>query len=323
MMVMILSKHMADRTCQRCLKIFDAPCRLKSHQTRKNPCKAPASAEEPDPVDEVESEPASSFSCEKCDKTFTTQQSLYRHKRTVCRHKSPAIPKTMEDMCEEINQMKNELNALKAQESATSLVVNNSNVDNSTTINGDVVNNSINISVAPWVPGKTVTLSDADFVKAFGEPLPAEWLLQMVQEQTDSERGPPFVAAALIALVRQGHEDVEKQNIYLNPRRSDQAIVRNADGTTKCVAVDEATRTMYSDVAKRANDIGLLKVPSSVDMKMKETLAVMNMMFWDDPDGYVKRTSSSMNAHLQNMKVAHLARASQPQILPPPAPQPQ
>jgi hypothetical protein len=275
---------------------------------RKNLCK-PLSAAEAEATD-------ADVACEKCGKVFSSAKTLGHHLRTVCRHKSATAQNDVALLQQELAEMKCALSELKRQETVHSTVVNN----NSTTINGDVdnsVNFNINV-VVPWIPGKTVTLNDGDFVEAFGEHVPSEWLQQTVQEQTDGELGPPFVTASLVALIRQGHKNPECQNIHLNPRRADQAMVFGPDGLWKCVTKNEAIRILLNDVAKRANDIGLLKVQSSLDMKMKETLAAMYMMYGDDPEGYVKRANSSMDAHLQNLNVLWRNREARLQIAGPP-----
>jgi hypothetical protein len=81
------SVAMADRTCQRCLKVFDAPCRLKQHSERARPCKEPIPEKEVQPAVQVENNGA--FHCDRCDKRYSSIQSLQRHRRTVCRFKPP------------------------------------------------------------------------------------------------------------------------------------------------------------------------------------------------------------------------------------------
>lgn len=68
---------MADRTCQRCCKVFPYPSRLAKHLNNKYPCKEAASA------NALVSAPPI-HGCPRCGKQFTSVQSVYRHRREVC-----------------------------------------------------------------------------------------------------------------------------------------------------------------------------------------------------------------------------------------------
>ena len=106
---------MTDRTCERCNKVFDLPCRLKIHQKRKVPCDLI--------ILEKTTEIKKDFKCKHCLRTFTTETSMYRHIRKTCKmvnmdsqHKDILIIKVVEKLNNTVNELlKSSANALKKE----------------------------------------------------------------------------------------------------------------------------------------------------------------------------------------------------------------
>ena len=69
---------MGDRTCEKCNKVFDLPCRLKLHQSRKTPCSLIVS----NGTNNVDTK---IFKCKHCLRIFTTNSAMYRHIQKNCK----------------------------------------------------------------------------------------------------------------------------------------------------------------------------------------------------------------------------------------------
>jgi hypothetical protein len=82
---------MVDRTCQKCNKVFDLPCRLKSHQKRKIPCDLIVLNNTNIILNAIKKD----FKCKHCLRTFSTETSMYRHIRKTC--KMVNIPNATKD----------------------------------------------------------------------------------------------------------------------------------------------------------------------------------------------------------------------------------
>ena len=67
---------MVDRTCQKCNKVFDLPCRLKLHQSRKTSCLL---------ITLNENINNKQFKCKHCFRIFTTNSAMYRHIQKNCK----------------------------------------------------------------------------------------------------------------------------------------------------------------------------------------------------------------------------------------------
>lgn len=75
---------MADRTCAQCGKVFDLPCRLKTHQNRKTPC-APILELGDLPIETLEDPDLGKKKCRFCGRVFASYDSMRRHVRTACK----------------------------------------------------------------------------------------------------------------------------------------------------------------------------------------------------------------------------------------------
>ena len=65
---------MTDRTCEKCNKVFDLPCRLKIHQSRKTSCGL---------LNEIIDN--KKIKCKHCLRLFTTNSAMYRHIQKNCK----------------------------------------------------------------------------------------------------------------------------------------------------------------------------------------------------------------------------------------------
>ena len=75
---------MADRTCTRCGKVFDLPCRLRNHEKRKTPC-SPILDEGDLPPGALEDPKIDRKKCRFCGRVFASYDSMRRHVRNNCK----------------------------------------------------------------------------------------------------------------------------------------------------------------------------------------------------------------------------------------------
>jgi hypothetical protein len=278
---------MADRTCTRCQKVFSAPCRLKSHLARKIPCA---------PVEVVVAAAPADLHCDTCGKTFTRTTNLYRHRREICVGPDPV-----------------------ATEGAVNVNGNGNTINMGTNIaKADVlIDNRVNINVAPWDSENYIRLSLEDVQAALAH---SEWVRRTSAEQTDVDTNSPGAASALMALVEKGHSDPRNQNVYLSPTRADQAMVMKSDGLHR-IPLDEATRLLFDRVAKGAFDLASSKRGlAEMALKMLDSVGILFMEYGCRPEHYVDTMRRSMAAHLENQRKLPVNRAIDPAFLPVEAP---
>ena len=100
---------MTDRTCEKCNKVFDLPCRLKLHQSRKSSCALVV----------FQTTDNQKFKCKHCFRFFTTNSAMYRHIQKNCKmvnitneHKNNLLLNTVQ---KQVIQLTNTVNELKKE----------------------------------------------------------------------------------------------------------------------------------------------------------------------------------------------------------------
>ena len=184
--------------CTLCGTVFGRAWLLKQHSLRKTPCVIIGF--QPDRL-----------TCSGCGRKFSRIDSLTRH-RTKC--KQPLI-KTAEIV--EIAKLRADVEELRkivelAKPQQLTNVTNNVN---------NTVNNTINnVTIAPW--GSPLALTDADVEAALAQ-IPG----------LAGTPAMPEVVAALMELVKRAHLPDAARNVYLNPKRGDQALARQSPARSR------------------------------------------------------------------------------------------
>lgn len=224
---------------------------------------------------------------------------MLRHRRTNCK----ATGRTVTAQTAAMAALKQQLEELTE---LTKRLEQQMQQSSSVTTQTNTVNNFIHISIHPWDCGQRIHLDESDFLAAFAERLPEEWLRQSIADQTNAETGPPYVAALLMALLKRSHADPARRNILLNPKRADQALVLMGSGKWKAESLVEASRAMLDGVAEQAKATALAPprpgVESKLTNELKSALSLASMLYADSPESYVARTKPSIVAHLENMR---------------------
>ena len=121
----------------------------------------------------------------------------------------------------------------------------------------------------------------------------------------DTKTAPPYVLEVLMELVKRSHADPEARNVYLNPRRADQALVSMEGGKWAVISLAEVTRHLFDGVVKRINVVILTdEALRNLPFEAQNALAIANMMYQDDREDYIKMAKGPMAAHLTNMAPA-------------------
>lgn len=312
-----------DRTCSKCGKKFEHPCRLKAHLLRKTPC------------ERIVQNIVGGFKphrCPACNREFTTKEAKYRHKRETCKANGTDDASKLRN---DLNLLENKVALLLRQQPQTTnnivvagpVVTNNSNVDNSRKVlTNNVLNNSNSLSISqqaeritnytpaqippPGWPAKW-PMPSVD-PRPFFAPSCAVELSELRQaaarldaaDTAACHKGEPrAVSALLMEVLRQLHEDPEQRNIYLNPDRGDQALVF-VPRKWSLKPLEEATHHIFKQVVKELADL-----PMQGNPKEQDLAAGVKNGFEKKPQAVVQTSNSAMTAHLKNME--SLLRAKQ------------
>lgn len=176
--------------------------------------------------------------------------------------------------------------------------VNTSVVNNTT----QITQNITQIQINPWDGDKRFRVSGAQIMAALKDnALLREFASWPVHELTDPEKAPPYIVELFMDLVRRGHADPASRNVYLNPRRADQALVHMKSGQWEVLPLAEATRLMFDGVAQSIHKtIMSLEERTQLPPEAQNALSLAEMMYQDEPVEYAKRAKSPMTAHLTN-----------------------
>ena len=104
-------------------------------------------------------------------------------------------------------------------------------------------------------------------------------------------------------LVKRGHSDPAARNVYLNPRRADQALVHMKSGKWEVLPLTEATRLIFDGVAQTIHRVTLsYEERKQLPLEAQNTLSLAGLLYEDEPEKYVKRAKDPMSAHLTNLR---------------------
>jgi hypothetical protein len=317
--------------CEKCGAAFPKTQGLQKHMARKRPCVLILERE-----DLPEDKRNNPHRCRFCGRVYSRTDSLTRHLKT-CR--IATSEEGMEHLMEhtlqkQLTAQQKQLEAQSVQiaeltallkeqlglgefgrpaemKIGTAAQVNMGSVTNNT---GNVTNVQVNIMrpAVPWDGGKRIDVSVAHIAAAFAENARLKEYTHLEEHQlTDPGIAPPYVTELLMDLTKRAHADPATRNVYLNPRRADQALVHMTSGKWEVLPLTDATRLIFDGVAK-----AMVRVTMSneerrrLPLEAQNALAMAGLLYDDEPDEYAKRAKAPMTAHLTNCRVTAPALCS-------------
>jgi len=269
--------------CQICHKKFRDAYNLKRHQARGVSCKKTTTSLE-----------KSDTRCEKCGKEFTTKQSMLRHTRHYCKQS------------EDGSALSTKVNALQAQMSELSDILKRQQVvETKTTAITNTINNqttNVSIIIHPWDGEHCINVDAGHIAAAFTENARLREYSQMGDfKMANPATAPPYVTELLMDLVKRAHSEPSGRNVYLNPKRADQALALKKDGRWEVIPLQEATRTLFDDVVSWTSLATLSHATAKLlPMEALSALSLAGLHYSYEPDEYAKRAKIPMSAHLSN-----------------------
>jgi hypothetical protein len=209
--------------------------------------------------------------CVYCFKSYTRADSLTRHKKVCAEVRTAALTA-------QLAAVQTRLDIIEHRTTAGPITVTN-NIANATVNN--VTNVVNNVTIAPW--GAPLQLTDAD-VEAALASIPG----------VAGTPAMPEVVAALMELVKRAHMPEAARNVYLNPKRGDQALARTAAGGWAAMPLTEATTVLFDGASAR------IAVPTA-RRRVNALQASVPVQYRADKALAVQLGLRPMEAHLANM----------------------
>ena len=285
--------------CRRCDKSFCDNANLRRHEARKTPCQPIVDR----PVNVIKN------TCRYCGRVFSSQSAMYRHIRQSC--KIANSDEGMEKLLDHTLQRQN-AELLARVDKLTSMVEkmvmgpptiqHAEQVNNAQQVNNAVTNNTV-VHIHPWDGDRRIGVELTHILAAFTDNAKLREYSRMGDhELTDPTIAPPYVTELLMDLTRRAHADPASRNIYLNPRRADQALVHKKNGTWAVLPLTEATRLIFDGVAATIHHTTMtLAERRQLPMEAQNALSMAGLLYDDEPEEYVKRAKAPMSAHLVNI----------------------
>ena len=166
--------------------------------------------------------------------------------------------------------------------------------------NGAVTTTVVNIH--PWDGDRRIGVELAHILAAFTDNAKLREYARMGDhELTDPAIAPPYVTELLMDLTRRAHADPAARNVYLNPRRADQALVHKKSGTWEVLPLAEATRLIFDGVAATIHHTTMTAAERrQLPLEAQNALSMAGLLYDDEPEEYVRRAKAPMAAHLVN-----------------------
>ena len=167
--------------------------------------------------------------------------------------------------------------------------------------NGAVTNNTV-VHIHPWDGDRRIGVELAHILAAFADNAKLrEYARLGDHELTDPAIAPPYVTELLMDLTKRAHADPAARNIYLNPRRADQALVHKKSGTWEVLPLAEATRQIFDGVAATIHHTTMTSAERrQLPLEAQNALSMAGLLYDDEPEEYVRRAKAPMAAHLVN-----------------------
>jgi hypothetical protein len=308
--------------CEKCGKAFKDAAHLRRHAGRKTQC-APF----------IEGDKTST-TCRYCGRTFASRPSMNRHVRQYCKiaNSAEGMEKLMEHTIKQqldaqaaktdaqtakvdaLQTQVAELTALLREQLGAGPAPSTAQAGASQTVNiGSVANTTMTTNIAqvnqqiiirPWdgAPADRIHVPPGLIAAAFAEnPRLKEYCRLGDNEKTDPKVAPPFVLEMLMDLVKRAHTDPAARNVYLNPKRADQALVCLKTGRWEVVQLADATRLLFDGVVVSIHAVTLSdEKRKQLPFEAQHALAMAGLAYSDEPEEYARRAKGPMAAHLAN-----------------------
>jgi hypothetical protein len=160
------------------------------------------------------------------------------------------------------------------------------------------------INITPWDSPDYITVSLADILAAFAEnPKLRQYLHMDDFELSDFEKAPPYVIELFIELLLRAHLLEAARNVYLNPSRSDQVMVRMKTGSWDVAPLNDSIEHLFNGIARRLHVITITtEERTKLPYDIQNAISICEMMYKDHPDVYIKLAKEVIVAHLTNCR---------------------
>jgi len=213
------------------------------------------------------------YQCLHCSKKYTRADNLKRHTQ-ICREVVVAQNQSLMARISAIEQ-----NQAMTQAPNTVTVMNM----NATVTNIQNVTNVVNIT--PW--GTPLALSDSDVETALAR------IPSLVGSPAMTE-----IVDVLMSLVKKAHSPSEARNVYLNPKRGDQALALTAEGWA-AMPLSEATAALFDGASAQ---IAARPSRPNVKQPIRTLRTVVPVQYRQGKEEVVQLGLKPMEAHLQNTR---------------------
>jgi hypothetical protein len=277
---------MANKTCDKCGKVFDLPCRLQAHSRRKTPC---------DVI--VSPAPTKPYTCTQCGRNFASRQGLSRHKKEACKIvRDDKARGGLQEQLVQQNEKIDKLTKLVEQIIERPTISHTNNMNNT--------NNIAVVNIHPWDSGRPITLDMGQIAAAFTENTRLrEYAGMSDADMATRAIGLPYVIDLLMDLTKRAHEDPAGRNVYLSPNRADQVLAWMKDGHWEVLPLQTVTRTILDDVSGWMHVAALSQeMEQSLPMDARKALAIAGLLYNEEPDHYAIKAKGPMVAHLTNCR---------------------
>jgi hypothetical protein len=171
-------------------------------------------------------------------------------------------------------------------------------VNNNTTVNNNVVH------IHPWDGPRCVNIDFKMIQDVFAENEKLREYTHMGEHgMAEPIPARPYVLELLMGLIKRAHAEPAGRNIYLNPNRSDQALILRKDNIWEVIPLVEATKILLDDAVSWTKlAVMAPEVLKALPIEAQSALACAGMHYEYEPEEYVKLAKASMVAHLANCR---------------------
>ena len=282
--------------CSKCGATFSDNAHLMRHKSRKTPC---------DPI-MAATPPGTEYQCRYCGRPFSTKTSMYRHIRQSCKIANSdegmeklldhTLQRQLAEQGAQITKLTALVERLAMSSPAAQPIQHVGQVNN-----GAVTNNTV-VNINAWDGDRRIGVELAHILAAFADNAKLREYARMGDhELTDPTIAPPYVTELLMDLTKRAHADPAARNVYLNPRRADQALVHKKSGTWEVLPLAEATRLIFDGVVATIHHTTMTAAERrQLPPEAQNALSMAGLLYDDRPNEYVKRAKAPMVAHLVN-----------------------
>jgi hypothetical protein len=326
--------------CPKCGASFPKNQGLQKHLARKRPCT-------PILDEDQGAQQGNPNRCRYCGRAYSRSDNLVRHLK-VCKiaNSDEGMEKLMEhtlqrQLATKVDVLEARVVAQSAQMAAQSAQMARlaslleqqmgagsalpaALVGAAQTVNLGPVTNTVNttniaqvnqqIFIRPWdgAPADRINVTLDAIAAAFSENARLREYCRLGDtEKTDPKVAPPYVLEMLMDLVKRAHADPTARNVYLNPKRADQALVCLKTGRWEVVQLAEATRLLFDGVVVSIHRATLsYETLQQLPQEAQNAMAMAGLVYRDEPEEYAKRAKGPMAAHLSNTAPTSAATAA-------------